>query len=64
MPKSYRLKPEMQINGQRVRENRLGFAKDVKRQYHTPGCNFGPGYENKGQFVAPAIEKVILKGFR
>ena len=54
----------MQINGQRVRENRLGFAKDVKRQYHTPGCNFGPGYENKGQFVAPAIEKVILKGFR
>ena len=64
MPKSYRLKPEMQINGPRVRENRLGFAKDVKRQYHTPGCDFGPGYQNIDQFVAPAIEEAIGKGLK
>ncbi len=43
---------------------RLGFGKDVKRQYHTPGCDFGPGYQNTGQFVAPAIEEVIRKGLR
>ena len=44
--------------------NRLGFAKDVKRQYHTPGCDFGPGYQNIGQFVAPAIEEAIRKGLK
>ena len=41
--------------------HRLGFAKDVKRQYHTPGCDFGPGYQNIDQFVAPAIEEAIGK---
>ena len=44
--------------------HRLGFAKDVKRQYHTPGCDFGPGYRNTGQFVAPAIEEAIRKGLK
>ena len=43
---------------------RLGFAKDVKRQYHTPGCDFGPGYQNTRQFVAPAIEEAIGKGLK
>ena len=47
-----------------LRINRLGFGKDVKRQYHTPGCDTGPGYENIGQFVAPAIEEAIGKGLR
>jgi hypothetical protein len=44
--------------------HRLGLAKDVKRQYHTPGCDFGPGYQNTGQFVAPAIEKAIGIGLK
>ena len=44
--------------------HRLGFGKDVKRQYHTPDCDFGPGYENTGQFVAPAIEEALRKGLR
>ena len=45
-----------------LRINRLGFGKDVKRQYHTPGCVFGPGYRNTGQFVARGIGKGLEKG--
>jgi len=44
--------------------NRLGFGKNVKRQYHTPGCDFGPGYQNTGQFVAPPIEEALRKGLK
>ena len=47
-----------------LRIHRLGFGKDVKRQYHTPSCDFGPGYENTRQFVAPPIEEVIRKGLK
>ena len=44
--------------------HRLGFAKDVKRQYHTPSCDFGLGYRNIGQFEAQAIEEVIRQGLK
>ena len=30
--------------------------------FASPGCDFRPGYENKGQFMTPAIEGVIGKG--
>jgi len=43
---------------------RLGFAATVNRQYHTPGCDFGPGYENSGPFVPPPIEDVLRKGLK
>ena len=44
--------------------SRLGFAATVNRQYHTPGCDFGPGYENNGSFVPPPIEDVLDKGLK
>lgn len=44
--------------------HRLGFARSVKRPFHTPGCDFGKGYENQGQFVAPDLEQVLQKGIR
>ena len=47
-----------------LRINRLGFGKAVKRQYHTPGCDFGPGYENTREFVTPAIEEALRKGLK
>ncbi|MEO1997523.1 MAG: right-handed parallel beta-helix repeat-containing protein [Planctomycetaceae bacterium] len=43
---------------------RLGFAATVNRQYHTPGCDFGPGYENSGPFVPPPIEDALRKGLK
>ncbi|MFP6874753.1 MAG: right-handed parallel beta-helix repeat-containing protein [Verrucomicrobiales bacterium] len=47
-----------------LRIHRLGFARDVKRRYHTPGCDFGVGYENTGQFLAPALKEALAKGVK
>ena len=49
---------------QNLKINRLGFARSVKRNFHTPGCDFGKGYENKGQFVAPDLEQILRNGIK
>ncbi len=49
---------------QNLKINRLGFARSVKCNFHTPGCDFGKGYENKGQFVAPDLEEILRNGIK
>lgn len=43
---------------------RLGFSGDVKRKYHTPGCEFGAGYENRGQFLPPPLKVAVADGIK
>ncbi len=43
---------------------RLGFSRDVKRKYHTPGCDFGAGYENRGQFLPPPLKEAVADGIK
>jgi hypothetical protein len=41
---------------------RLGFGPGVGRKYQRVG-GVGPGYENTGEFLAPAFEQVLTNGF-
>jgi hypothetical protein len=41
---------------------RLGFGPGVQRKYQMAGGGVGPGYENTGEYVAPALESVGPKG--
>lgn len=47
-----------------LRIRRLGFSRDVRRKYHTPGCEFGASYENSGQFLAPPLKEAIADGIK
>lgn len=42
--------------------DRLGFGTGVGRKYHPVAGGTGSGYENKGEFAAPAVEEVLKKG--
>ncbi len=42
--------------------NRLGFGSDVSRKYHRVGRGPFPGYENRGEFKAGPIEKLLESG--
>jgi hypothetical protein len=42
---------------------RLGFGKGVAKKYHILKNQPGPGYENKDEFEAPALETLLKQGF-
>ena len=42
---------------------RLGFGKNVTRKYHIIKNQPGPGYQNKGEYEAPALETLLKQGF-
>jgi hypothetical protein len=44
--------------------DRLGFGAGVRKKYHAAGGGAGPGYENRGEYQAPAFEQLLSKGFR
>ena len=41
----------------------LGFGKGVTRKYHIVQKQPGPGYQNKGEYEAPAFDALLKKGF-
>jgi hypothetical protein len=41
----------------------LGFGPGVKRRYHILGSKPGPGYENQGEYEAPALDVILKRGF-
>lgn len=43
--------------------DRLGFGKGVTRKYQILKNQPGVGYENKGEYEAPAFEKLLKQGF-
>jgi hypothetical protein len=42
---------------------KLGFGKNVTRKYQIIGSTPGSGYENRGEYVAPAPELLLKQGF-
>ncbi len=43
--------------------DKLGFGKGVTRKYHILNNKTGPGYENRGEYEAPAFEELLKNGF-
>jgi len=43
--------------------DRLGFGPGVMRKYHIIQKQPGPGYENRGEYAAPAVESLLKQGF-
>jgi hypothetical protein len=43
--------------------DKLGFGKGVTRKYHILQNQPGPGYENRGEYAAPAFEVLLKQGF-
>ena len=41
----------------------LGIGAGVEKKYHPVAGGTGSGYENKGEYMAPAFEEVLKKGF-
>ena len=41
----------------------LGFGKGVTRKVHIIKNQPGPGYENKGEYAAPALDVLLKQGF-
>ena len=42
---------------------KLGFGKGVTRKYHVLKNQPGAGYENQGEYEAPALEALLKQGF-
>ena len=42
---------------------RLGFGSGVDRKYHMIGRGPFPGYENRGEFIAPPFSEILRSGF-
>jgi hypothetical protein len=53
----------MEDKNENLKIDRLGFGAGVAKKYHKVGGSPGPGYENKGEHQAPAIEQLLKKGF-
>jgi hypothetical protein len=43
--------------------DKLGFGKGVSRKYHILQNKPGPGYENRGEYAAPAFDVLLKQGF-
>ena len=53
----------MEDKVENLKIDRLGFGTGITKKYHKVAGSPGPGYENKGEYQAPSIEKLLKKGF-
>jgi hypothetical protein len=53
----------MEDKVENLKIDRLGFGTGVAKKYHKVAGGTGQGYENKGEYVPPAFEQLLKKGF-